>query len=686
MSLIAPLFLLGLGLLTLPFWLHRLQTDDPVRETFASTMFLEQSQKRVRVRKQLQHLLLLLLRLLFLVLLVFAFAQPVLRLDNLIGAQTDNRFHLIVVDTTASVSASSVIDDIRGQARDIVSVADQGELLQLFSFGPTLSAETEVTTSKSELNAAVENLESRDVNGGLGDLMTALSRLDWSQPLEYEVHLLSDFQKTSLPDRYADLIPDLPANAQISFNLHPVSSAEQGNWFIESVREEDQGLRINIRGLQTSEETLDLSLQIGDSSESRHQLLVSESGWGSLFLPNITYEAGFNAVSVRILNNDALTSDNNFYLVVDRSPAEPVLLLTANPFAPAANYLSAVMSSVGKDISNQRRYRVEATSLSEFDVRTLERYSWVIVDDIGSLSSVFADSLNQYLDSGGALFAATGDQTFNLTELPISGHQLLANDLSAESQLQRVSRIDQSHRMLTGLEGWSEIGFSRSVNLELQSEDNVLVTLENGTPLLIERQLAQGKFVLFTSSLDNQWNNLPIKPLYVSLMAQAASYLSDANSLDLQQYGGDLFSLQDISGGAGQLIDPSGGAVLELGNTSQPGAHTLDQTGFYQIFTLTGESLVGVNIHPSETDLSQLDASEFENWQQALDGATNSESGAPNSTEVVSAGALPLDGTSSQRELWLWVLCVAAVMLLAESLFSNWKISNAPKYGSGAKL
>ena len=678
MSLIAPLFLLGLGLLALPFWLHRLQTDDPVRETFSSTMFLEASQKRVRVRKQLQHLFLMLLRLLFLALLVVAFAQPILRLDNLIGAQTGSRYHLIVVDTTASISAASVFDEIRDQAKGIVNAAGQDEFVQVYQFGPALTALTEAGATKQTSNAAIDNLEVRDVAGEFGDLMTALSRLDWDQPLDYQVHLVSDFQKTSLPDRFADMIPDLPAAAQISFNFYPATSGDSGNWFIDSVQEEEQGLRINVGGRNTSSETLDLTVKVGDEPESAHQLTVTESGRASLFVPNLVYEAGINAVRVEIRNQDALAVDNRFHLVIDRSPPEPVLLLTTNPFAPAANYLSAVMSSVGEGVSDQQTYRVEAVSLSDFDVRTLERYSWVIVDDIGAIDGVFADGLTDYLAAGGALFAATGDQTPGLAVLPVSGHALVSETLSQNNQPQAVSRVDQAHRMLSGLEGWSDIRFSRAVSVELQPEDKVLVSLEDGTPLLIEQQLAQGKSVLFASSLDNQWNNLPVKPLYVSLMAQAANYLSDADRLKTQQYGGDLFSLQELSGGAGQLVDPSGKAVLELGSTRQPGAYTLSQTGFYQIFTLAGESLVGVNTHPDETDLTPLDESDFENWKQALAGDSNSGQQVVSETSIV-------DDTGSQREFWLWILCGAAVLLLLESLFANWKIPSMPQYGSGAK-
>ena len=40
MGLFAPLFLLGLALIALPLWLHRLKTETPDRQAFASSMFL----------------------------------------------------------------------------------------------------------------------------------------------------------------------------------------------------------------------------------------------------------------------------------------------------------------------------------------------------------------------------------------------------------------------------------------------------------------------------------------------------------------------------------------------------------------------------------------------------------------------------------------------------------------------
>ena len=52
MSLITPLFLLGLLGLALPWWLHRLETQTTEREKFATTRFLEASKKRIHVQAE----------------------------------------------------------------------------------------------------------------------------------------------------------------------------------------------------------------------------------------------------------------------------------------------------------------------------------------------------------------------------------------------------------------------------------------------------------------------------------------------------------------------------------------------------------------------------------------------------------------------------------------------------------
>ena len=49
--------------------------------------------------------------------------------------------------------------------------------------------------------------------------------------------------------------------------------------------------------------------------------------------------------------------------------------------------------------------------------------------------------------------------------------------------------------------------------------------LADGTPLLLERVMGAGRVLLFTSSLDREWNDLPVQPAFVPLMAGIANHL-----------------------------------------------------------------------------------------------------------------------------------------------------------------
>ena len=62
MSLLAPAFLLGLLAVGLPWWLHRLSSDNPNKQKFSSLMFLEPGEPRRVLAKKVQYLLLLALR------------------------------------------------------------------------------------------------------------------------------------------------------------------------------------------------------------------------------------------------------------------------------------------------------------------------------------------------------------------------------------------------------------------------------------------------------------------------------------------------------------------------------------------------------------------------------------------------------------------------------------------------
>ena len=117
MTLFAPAFLLGLLAIGLPLWLHRLSAENPNRQKFSSSMFLEPGEPRRVLAKKLQYLLLLALRVAVLVLLALAFAQPALWRTPQAGDAGGARLHLIVLDASASMAYDGRWERARGRER-----------------------------------------------------------------------------------------------------------------------------------------------------------------------------------------------------------------------------------------------------------------------------------------------------------------------------------------------------------------------------------------------------------------------------------------------------------------------------------------------------------------------------------------------------------------------------------------
>jgi hypothetical protein len=204
-----------------------------------------------------------------------------------------------------------------------------------------------------------------------------------------------------------------------------------------------------------------------------------------------------------------------------------------------------------------------------------------------------------------------------------------------------------------------------------QAGDQQLVAASNGAPLLLERQLGRGRVLLYTSDLGNVGNDLPVQPLFVGLMAQAARYLSGRGELPANETVGGSLALGRGGGPAGQLIDPSGRTVLSLADTSRALTVKLDQTGFYQIYTPAGEALVAVNPDPLESDLTAMSAGLLARWRRALVTLQSAQAAGAPAASGSSTPASPAAAATRRVPLAPLLLVLTVLLVLAESLLGN---------------
>jgi hypothetical protein len=214
--------------------------------------------------------------------------------------------------------------------------------------------------------------------------------------------------------------------------------------------------------------------------------------------------------------------------------------------------------------------------------------------------------------------------------------------------------------MLRETGAWRRIRFFRHVPVEAPEASRVLMRFENGTPLMIEQTLGQGKLLVFASPLDRKWNDLAIHPLFVRFVAEATAYLSNTRGDAAAASVGTATSTEFLSGAGGQVFDPQGKRATMLGGLASA-QWVPDVAGFYELRGGGRSDYIAVNVDARESRLARLDEPARKRWLALQDlerSATNAGPGvAPPGERVF--------------PLWFWLLFGAAVLAFLEPLLAN---------------
>jgi hypothetical protein len=256
---------------------------------------------------------------------------------------------------------------------------------------------------------------------------------------------------------------------------------------------------------------------------------------------------------------------------------------------------------------------------------------------------------------------ALAGRSAGLTTVPISGETLRSGQQLAATATVSIGEIDTAHPALRGLDDLRSAKFNRYVGVEPGADDRVLIRLDDGTPLLIERTVGAGRVLLFTSSLDREWNDLPVQPVFVPFVAGLANHLLGGAGFTSEAELGSTLAVRALGLAGGQIFDPRGQKALGLGAGEDV---LLDQVGFYEVVGGGNSELVAVNFDPRESDLTLIDDATLARWKGLGTGAGQETPGKPSasSTEPVPRPLGPL---------LVIALLLAAIV---ESWVGNWHL------------
>lgn len=707
MTFLQPWMLWGLLGASVPIIIHLIHRRRPRRQPFAAIELLLKSADRVDKRWRLQRILLLASRVLLLALLALAAARPTPAVEGQPAAAAGPRRVGIVVDASASMRARyddrAAFERAVRQARALVDDLGPEDLAVVVRAGPESALATpEPTADRRGLLRSLDDLQPSYGRGDLGRAATlAVRALDPGEEIAdvpVEVVVLSDWASSAVQTP-ADVSLQAGGRARVELVdvLADVDEGARDNLALTSVQTEPalgapMALRFSVRTRSFAEQggpVEPTALDVVMDGEPLETTMV-EVAPGTI--SDRTVEHTFDGPGTKQIElrtaPDRLPVDDRFFVVARVRPQIRTLVVDGDPSGVAKEdevfYFDKAARTGLADHPVPRVVTADelpGVDLSAFDV--------VVLAGLVTLPSPEGGRLSQFVEDGGGLLVAVGEATdaealsAALPALPraLRGIKMLG-DVAGSSGPLGLEPPDLDHPIfevfrgegLGGLESTRTWGVAL---LEPGTGASMAVPLryESGAPAMVTASAGRGRVALWTSSLDRDLTDFPIRPAFLPWVRRTVLWLGRGlhESDDRPALVGETHPIP-VSRDATfvRVRGPSGDDVSVPVTGGVAAFEGADQPGHYRVFTAEGapleEAHFAANVDVAESDLRPM---RLEEAEAILVGGA---SGAARATTI---RELTLDdGWSSERWVTLLLALMAATFLF-ESLLTTRRIGRA---------
>lgn len=671
MGFLAPWFLGGLAALGIPVFVHLLRKHVAIPRPVSSLMFFERGTQSSTRHRRLRYLLLFALRFALLLLVVLAFANPFVQRSSV---SRNGRLLLIVLDHSFSMRAGTRFADAKRQALQTLASRPHEQKAQVIALGGQVEILTQPIIDEAQLHAALQSIQPGDGHADFGELGRAVRALAETAHGPMDLHLFSDMQRSSVPANFADMV--LPQNVKLVIHA-VVAGAAPPNWTVASVDAPAQiadpkdpkqsRAQAVIEGFNTPAATKQVSLVINGRVTATHKVNVPANGRATVLFAPLDVQYGFNRCAVRIEGGDAFPADDASVFAVRRSDPERVLFVHAAGDSRSPLYFSAALDAAAK-----ASYVVQSVAEEQATDLDPSRFAFVVLSSTLSLPSIFEHALSQYVAKGGSVLIALGSNAEPHAQIPVWGGAVkAARDYARNGDPASVGQVDFSNPALQQAQpgrdngGWAEVNFLSTSVVDAKSA-RIAARLADGTPLLLEKQVGEGRVLLFTSGLGNLTNDLPLHPVFVQFVDRTARYLSGSARLSGSELVDSFEQLRASTEPVGlvtavEVVDPDGHRPLSLNEARTARSFRLARAGFYQIRFANGkDAVIGVNPDRRESNLEPMPKDVLQLW--------SGSSGSGNQQTTTQAA---MEKKSHRVSLWWYVMLLALITAVAETVFSS---------------
>ena len=669
MVFLTPLFLIGLLAALIPVAIHLIRREKPPKVMFSTIRFLKKTSKKLVLFQHLQQIALLLLRAAVIVLLVLAFARPLFNQSVARLLDADPQSAVILLDLSMSMRWQDNFDQAKVEALAVVDRLSGGDELGLIAFSGAAEVVRELDTENGQLRELIESFD----EPGFGstryypNLRLADQMLEDSRYENRAIYLISDFQEVGLQgaDESWKLAPG------VALYLIDVGSADSENLVLTDVRSPEQLLedsaqqqilaRVRSTGTQylgSGEVSLSLNGQMVDR---RPVDLTDRSEQVVTFA--VDFEAEGDYVGEIRIAGDDFADDNAYYFAVDVLPKINVLLVNGeasdNWFDDEGHWFGLAVSS-----TDSSPFSLQTIDPAELSAAAMRQSDVVALLNVGELTSSQAAALGEYVVNGGSLLIAPGDRVderaFNQQLGEISPARLEQVGLLGRDDYLVIADYDRRHPILRPLGSDWSARFQGHWRLTPSEDAKVLMQFDNTEAALVEKDVGEGKVLLFASSLDLEWNNLALQGLFLPFVHETLRHLVRSEAGQSAYEIGDSINLARFVSDADVAVQDANGRSVSLE------ANNLQRATSPGLFTATSGAVsrrYAVNILPEESNFTRVATSTL------YDAVVNPDTSPLQSREAQTAQLI--EELENPQRLWWWILTLVMVLLLVEVLVAN---------------
>lgn len=711
LGILAPLFAVaGIVGASIPLILHLLNRERARRLVFGTIRFIQMSHQTNVRRHKLKRLLLLLMRILILALLGFAFARPFFAEAPVIAQKTGGKRNaIIILDTSYSMQYEKVFENAKKEGIKILNGLDATDAAGLILSSDNARVVAPLGSEFSHIRAALDDAEATyKPTDYLDALQTADEILASIAIGEKQIYVIADMQKRGWenfietdklnPDvqiQFIDVHPEQPHNFGITdINVPPVILKEQqASYLVARVRNfsdeaiENLPVRLFIDGNMIH--TVQLDIEQDDLADAvfrfDFQDEATHTGWVEL-------------------PEDALQVDNKRYFTLQSLRSIKVHAVSGTPRSRSRHQTMGAFFMKMAFTAGRDAVPIDFTESSSVpSAETLNRTDVLVLANVAQLSTDEAGRVVTFVTSGGGLIVTVGDNIDpDVYEQRLGGEVGLmpcnfvrpVGDAFDRQQFRVLATVKYEHPIFAPFKEPNHGDFGKARFYKIfqavptGTNATVIASYDDGSPALFEKSYGKlGRVLCFTSTIDREWNDLPIRAVYLPFLHESIKYLALKNAETLPDYRvGDYVELKVSEIGKESITENREVAIFNPNNVETrlgrnkdvtPTAENTPQNsvlytdtaipGIYSVHRSGAEvpEYFVVNVDTTESDLGGRDVEELASM---LKGTADELADDKPTAELV---AQYNEDVESNQNVWIYLMFAVFALAITEMFLAN---------------